>query len=65
MPTQDRIGCGDRGHLGQQLAAQPLAQNCQSAPISVREIQFPVAKLFCSGNGNIEPSGSACFLLTE
>jgi hypothetical protein len=58
------LGAAIVATLASNLRPTPLPRS-QSAPIGVREIQFPVAKLFCSGNGNIEPSGSAFFLLTE
>jgi hypothetical protein len=45
IPSQDRVGCRDRSHLGQQLAAQFLAKNSQSASVSIREFQFPATEL--------------------
>jgi hypothetical protein len=34
-----------KNHLGQQLAAQFLAKNSQSASVSIREFQFPATEL--------------------
>lgn len=45
IPSQDGIGRSERGHLGQQLAAQFHAKNREASSIGVREIQFPVPKL--------------------
>ena len=33
IPSQDRVGGSERGHLGQQLAPQFLAKNCEASSI--------------------------------
>ena len=44
IPTQDGIGRGDRGYLGQEFPAQEMAKDCQSASVSVREVQLVIGE---------------------